>query len=168
MLWPRRGISPLIEALASMVVIAPAQKVLLDAADSRESLAAQRLTTEQVSVGLNLCACGSSQRVGQLRREGKLLGVYVTRPAPSYRYPNWQFGPDGLPIDHLADILKVLCDFGPFQRELHGLHRTTGWGEVEWFLSPHVLLHGMTPASTLMAAPANVLRAARVEFQGTD
>jgi hypothetical protein len=36
------------------------------------------------------------------------------------------------------------------------------WGE--WFLSPHVLLDGATPAAALSDNPARVLHAALVEF----
>lgn len=58
----------------------------------------------------------------------------------------------------------MLRDFGPFQREPDGLRRTTGWGEVEWFLSPNVLLDGASPATILACSPGRVLRAAQVEF----
>jgi len=67
----------------------------------------------------------------ELRRQGKLLGVYVTHPTGSYRYPIWQFRPDGQPVERLVEILAVLRDFGPFQREPDGLRRSTGWGEAE-------------------------------------
>lgn len=74
-------------------------------------------------------------------------------PLPSYRYPSWQFRSDGQPVDHLAELLGVLRDFGPFQRESGGLRRSTGWGEVEWFRSPHALLDGATPAAMLTTDP---------------
>jgi len=64
----------------------------------------------------------------------------------------------------LAEILRVLRDHGPFEREPAGLRRTTGWGEVEWFLCPHALLDGLSPASALVVDPALVLRAALTEF----
>lgn len=92
-------------------------------------------------------------------------GVYVASPKPSYRYPPWQFRLDGRPVDQLTEILAVLRDFGPFPREVNGLRRTIGWGDAEWFLSPHALLDGATPASTLGANPARVLRTAHVEFE---
>jgi len=38
-------------------------------------------------------------------------------------------------------------------------------GEVEWFLSPHVLLGSAPPAEVLGSDPARVLRAACIEFK---
>lgn len=89
---------------------------------------------------------------------------YVTRPIPSYRYPPWQFHTDGAPVEHLAEILAVLREFGPFKREPKGLRRSTGWGEVEWLLSSHALLDGGSPAEMLAVDPARVLHAAHTEF----
>ncbi|PNV26835.1 hypothetical protein xavtCFBP7764_21780 [Xanthomonas citri] len=60
----------------------------------------------------------------------------------------------------------MLREFGPFERELGGLRRSTYWGEVEWFLSPHATLDGAAPSQILAAAPCRVLRAACMEFQG--
>lgn len=106
-----------------------------------------------------------SDPAGQLRGAGQLLGVYVTKPAPSYRYLDWQFGADGEPIEHLAETLSVLREFGPFEIESDGLARSNGWGEAEWFLSPHALLDGVAPAEALATDPARVLRAARSKFE---
>ncbi|MBK0052671.1 hypothetical protein IAE41_00230 [Stenotrophomonas sp. S39] len=131
----------------------------------REALAAQGLSAAQVSTMLGPLSDTHRGRVGEMRREGRLLGVYIAHPTPSYRYPSWQFHLDGRPADHLAEILGILRDFGPFQRESHGQGRTTGWGELEWFLSPHVLLAGFPPAEVLLADPQRVLLAARVEFE---
>lgn len=141
-----------------------AGQILLDAAVQREALAAQWLSDDQVSVRLDTGIQGAGERASEMRRNGRLLAVYVGHPVPTYRYPVWQFRSDGQPVDHLAQILAVLRELGPFQRESNGLRRTTGWGEVEWFLSPHVLLEGATPAAALRDNPARVLYAARVEF----
>lgn len=144
----------------------PAQRVFLDAATARQALASQWLSAAQVSQGLGSHAPSGSHLVSRLRRAGKLLGAYVTRPSPRYRYPAWQFLPSGQPVDHLAEILALLREFGPFARELGGLRRSTYWGEVEWFLSPHATLDGAAPSQILAAAPCRVLRAACMEFQG--
>lgn len=144
----------------------PAQRILRDAADARQALAEQWLTAAQVSQGLGSHAPNGGRLVSQLRRAGKLLGVYVTNPSPSYRYPTWQFLPSGQPVDHLAEILAVLREFGPFEHEPNGLRRSTYWGEVEWFLSPHAMLDGGTPSKMLASDPCRVLNAACVEFQG--
>lgn len=142
----------------------PSDRVLLDAAAQRKAFAAQWSNAAQVSTRLR-SQSGSDKCASHLRREGRLLGVYVADPVPSYRYPTWQFRPDGQPIEQLAEILRVLHDLGPFQREPDGLRRTTGWGEVEWFLSPHTLLDGATPAYVLCVDPTLVLRAACDEFE---
>ncbi|HDS1653163.1 TPA: hypothetical protein QEL76_001075 [Stenotrophomonas maltophilia] len=139
---------------------------ILDAAEARrESLASQWLSAAQVNAGLNLKFGRGCHSASELRRHGKLLGVYVTHPIGSYRYPTWQFRPDGQPVERLAKILAVLRDFGPFQREPCGLRRSTGWGEAEWFLSPHVLLWGAVPAAMLSVDPARVLHAVQCEFE---
>jgi len=144
----------------------PGGQILLDAAAQRAALAAQWLTSEQVSDRLGWKRSSAGESPGKLRREGRLLGVYVADPVPSYRYPPWQLRADGQLVAHLSEILGVLRESGPFQREPNGLRRTTGWGEAEWFLSPHALLDGAAPASALIDDPARVLRVARVEFGG--
>jgi len=133
----------------------------------RETLATQWLVAAQVGTILGCSFPEAGQHASQLRRAGQLLGVYVMHPAPSYRYPIWQFQPCGRPVDQLTEILAVLREFGPFERELHGMHRTTGWGEVEWFLSPHALLNGAAPAQVLATDPAAVLQAANGEFRAS-
>lgn len=141
-----------------------AQQILQDATARRDELAAQWISASQVGARLDYALGRHNLAASQLRRKGRLLGVYVAKPMPGYRYPPWQFRPDGQPIEHTADILRVMRDSGTFQREPEGLRRTTGWGEAEWFLSAHALLDGLTPAEVLVTDPARVLRAARIEF----
>lgn len=144
--------------------LTPVQQIFRDAAAQREALAAQWPSAAQASAQLGSHVAKGSYLASQLRCAGKLLGVYVRYPEPSYRYPTWQFGPNCQPVDHLTEILRVLRDYGPFEHELYDPNRTTGWGEVEWFLSPNVLLDGATPAEVLATDPAGVLQAARTEF----
>ncbi|EOW2135788.1 hypothetical protein N5C16_03200 [Stenotrophomonas sp. GD03908] len=144
--------------------LTPAQRIRRDAATARQTLAAQWPSAAQVGHMLDSHAPNGSELVGQLRRAGKLLGVYVTQSSPGYRYPTWQFHANGQPVAHLAEILEVLREFGPFEHESGGLGRTTGWGEVEWFLTPHAMLDGATPAEMLATDPCRILRAACVEF----
>ncbi len=141
------------------------QQILRDAAAKRQILAEEWLSATDATARINSSPSFQGRSASQLRRTGQLLGVYVSQPTSCYRYPTWQFRPDGQLVDHLAEIMSVLRDFGPFLREPEGLRRTTGWGEVEWFLSPHVLLDGDSPAAVLTADPARVLRAARLEFE---
>lgn len=49
---------------------------------------------------------------------------------PPKRWVGTHFRSDGRPVDHLVEILAVLRDFGPSQREPDGLRRTTGLGGV--------------------------------------
>jgi len=144
------------------------QQILLDAKQQREAMAARWPGAAQAAGLFRIKPEPTGGDISELRRAGKLLGVYLDQPVPSYRYPLWQFDHDGLPVDHLAEILAVLRDFGPFKREPDGLRRTTGWGEAEWFLSPNSLLGGVSPAAILPAAADRVLRAARIEFAGDD
>ncbi len=125
------------------------QQILLDAVAQRAALAENWPSAAQVSAQLCSRPQSGEHNASQLRRENRLLGVYLMHPLPSYRYPSWQFRSDGQPVDHLVELLGVLRDFGPFQRESGGLRRSAGWGEVEWFRSPHALLDGATPAAML-------------------
>lgn len=138
------------------------------AAAQRRALASQWLVATEVSARLGAQPCGDGHGASELRREGKLLGVYVKHPYPSYRFPTWQFSVDGKTAEHLAEILTVLRSSGSFQREPEALRRTSGWGEVEWFMSPHALLSGATPAAVLTDDPASVPRAAQIEFKLND
>lgn len=143
---------------------ARSQQILVDAAGLRDALAAQWLTASQVDDQLS-AQPPDGQRASDLRIKGLLLGVYVSQPAPSYRYPPWQFRPDGQPVGYLSEILAVLQGSGTFAREPGGLRRSTGWGEVEWFLSPHSLLGGEAPNQALAIAPWRVLQVAQIEFE---
>ncbi|WP_447905140.1 hypothetical protein [Stenotrophomonas sepilia] len=141
-----------------------AQKILSDAAARRDELAAEWHSAVEDSSQLGPPLTSGSDLAGQLRRAGRLLGVYVTKPVPGYRYPDWQFGENGEPVEHLVEILSVLRALGHFEIEPYGLFHSTGWGEAEGFLSPHALLNGMSPAEALTSDPASVLLAARTEF----
>lgn len=144
--------------------LTPVPQILRSAAVEREALAAQWLSAGEVAAGLGLPVSTGSCRVGQLRRTGCLLGVYIANPVSSYRYPTWQFDANGQPADHLAEILMTLRGDSRFACEPDGLRRTTGWGEVEWLLSPHALLDGAAPSELLVSDSASVLKAARAEF----
>lgn len=137
--------------------------VLVAAAKSRARLAEHWLTAAQVSKIVDPANEGSQPTLAtRLRRQWRLLAVYTDPPASHYRYPPWQFGKDGQPISQLHDILTVMREKGPLKPDDQG-HRT-GWGEVEWFMSCHVLLDGATPEELLRTDPDAVLRAALIEF----
>lgn len=103
-----------------------------------------------------------SHRVNRLRRAGRLLGVWLPSEQ-AYRYPTWQFGADGTAVPPFAELLILVR--GPGGMNTHN-RRTSGWGEVEWFLTPHVLLDGASPVEVLPHDPARVLAAAQEEFHG--
>ncbi|WP_242542647.1 MULTISPECIES: hypothetical protein [Stenotrophomonas] len=134
-----------------------------DAAAWRAELANTWPTAAEVSRQLGSTASNASQLATKLRRAGKLLAVYLPVPGGSWRFPSWQFRPDGQPVARWDDILRTLQDQGPF---LDTQRRTTGWGEVEWFLAGHTLLGGLSPAEVLATDPSRVLAAAEAEFGG--
>ena len=77
-----------------------------------------------------------------------------------FLYPTWQFDERGNPISEVVELLALL-------RSPNGMDigiPSTGWGEVEWFLSYHVLLDGLSPAQVLTSDPARVLAIAQEEF----
>jgi hypothetical protein len=92
------------------------------------------------------------------RAAGAALGVYDdTRDR--WCTPSFQFIGTDL-IAQMTEILVLLRKDG---------HRhPSGWGEIEWFLSFHVLLDGRSPAEVLPEDPQTVLEAARVEFLEED
>lgn len=97
--------------------------------------------------------------VTALRKEGALLGAWLPS-GQRFLYPPWQFGERGNPIPEVTALLTLL-------RSPNGMDiglPSTGWGEVEWFISYHVLLDGLSPAQVLESDPARVLAVAQEEF----
>lgn len=131
------------------------------AAERRRALAQAWLTAAEVSRQLGSTAENASHRANQLRRDGQLLGVWLPSEQ-AYRFPLWQLDANGAPVSPLAELLTLLRGPGGMgtQQRL-----TSGWGEVEWFLTPHALLDGASPAEILPDDPARVLAAAQEEFQ---
>ncbi|MBH1487485.1 hypothetical protein [Stenotrophomonas sp. C-A] len=137
--------------------------ILVAAAQKRARLAEHWLTAQEVSRIVDPAYESSLPTVAtKLRQQWRLLAVYMDPPSSHYRYPAWQFGEDGQPVSQLHDILTVMRAKGPFTPDDQG--RTTGWGEVEWFMSCNALLDGATPEEVLRTDPAAVLRAALIEF----
>lgn len=73
----------------------PARQILLDAVVARARLVADWLSAAEVDALL----AGQPGEASKLRRAGQVLGVYVGHSTPCYRYPPWQFGSDGLPVE---------------------------------------------------------------------
>ncbi len=91
------------------------------------------------------------QAVSDLRSRGRLLGL--ARQDGRIVYPAFQFGPAGRPFQELPEILGLLG-------ERAGLDP---WTVASWFVTPQVLLEGVTPAEWLRRKrePERVVRAAR-------
>lgn len=120
------------------------------AAARRAELSSSWLTADQLGpFATEQCKCG------------QLLAVYLTEPSHHFRYPIWQFQSDGHAGAHFVEILSIMREYGTF---LDKDGRSSGWGEVEWFLSPHVLLNNECPADALRNDPQAVLNAARIEY----
>ena len=97
--------------------------------------------------------------VTALRKAGELLAVWLPSDQ-RFLYPTWQFDERGNPIAEVVALLALL-------RSPNGMDigvPSTGWGEVEWFISYHVSLDGLSPAQVLVSDPARVLAIAREEF----
>lgn len=97
--------------------------------------------------------------VTALRKAGELLAVWLPSE-PRFLYPTWQFAERGNPIPEVVALLALL-------RSPNGMGigvPSTGWGEVEWFISYHALLDGLSPAQVLGSDPARVLAIAQEEF----
>lgn len=125
----------------------------------RRELAAQWLTGAQIGALLGTRTNDVAQLACSLRRDGKLLGVWVAAER-SYRYPPWQVDSTGL-LTTMQPILTLLRAHGGVVDQGR---RTSGWNEVEWFMTPHVDLDGATPIERIADQPDAVLRAARSEF----
>lgn len=96
-----------------------------------------------------------------LRKAGELLAVWLPSDQ-RFLYPTWQFDERGNPIPEVVALLALL-------RSPNGMGigvPSTGWGEVEWFISYHVLLDGLSPSQVLASDPARVLAIAQEEFSG--
>lgn len=135
------------------------RELLATAAARRLEVSKQWPTMEDVK-GLH----PSIKNVALMVKDRQLLAVYCEGEG-KYRFPKWQFDFEGQPVSYMKSILTILRDQGPFG-EIDG--RTTGWGDVEWFLSGHALLDGLSPSEVLVSDPLRVLTAAQEEFSTSD
>lgn len=123
--------------------------------EARRSASADWLDAASVAARLGKVP----REVTALRKAGKLLAVWL----PSdhrFLYPTWQFDERGNPIPEVVALLALL-------RSPNGMGiglPSTGWGEVEWLISYHVLLDGLSPSQVLVSDPALVLAIAQEEF----
>ncbi|UXF74614.1 hypothetical protein K7574_21205 (plasmid) [Stenotrophomonas maltophilia] len=134
-------------------------------AETDASAAARReairgwLTAFQAGVNIPGAVGAPGQLAGRLAREGRLFRVWVSEER-AYRYAPWQFMQSGAPSPALPDVLALL-------RGSNGVaagERTSGWEELEWFLAPHALAQGRTPAQLLATDPPAILKVAHADF----
>jgi hypothetical protein len=79
-----------------------------------------------------LMRINSRQRLDQLARTGRLL---VLERDEQKRYPAWQFGEDGRPLDALVDAHRILVDKG----------HMSPWSAASWCSHEHPELDGRSP-----------------------
>lgn len=89
----------------------------------------------------------------QWRRRRRVLAVWHP-PENQYYYPPNQFDDTG-PRREMSAVLGYLNNQG---------FSYSGWGEIEWLYTPHVLLDGQTPDDVLLHDPRRVLRVIHEEF----
>ena len=130
-------------------------------AERRSQLARNWLTSVEVAKRLAIDDQHVARRMNQLREAGTVLAVYWEMDGGSWRYPEWQFGEDGQPLPFLAEIIGVLRESGLF---LDAQGVSTGWGELEWFMTRHALLGARIPIEVLQTDACSVLIAAEQEF----
>lgn len=122
----------------------------------RQALASEWL--DEPTVDALIGARGATTQ--RFRREGRLLGAWIA-PEHRYLYPPWQFTGEGQVIAAVQPILAIL-------RSPKGMAlsqpTSAGWEEMEWWLAPHVLLEGLSPAESLSADPERVLEVAEQQF----
>ncbi|APP87259.1 hypothetical protein BI317_24665 (plasmid) [Xanthomonas hortorum pv. gardneri] len=133
-------------------------------AAARSEAIADWLTSQEAGVQLPGRSGSPDQRASRLRRRGALFGVWVPERR-AYRFAPWQFLQSGQPSPVLPEILTLV-------RSRSGVaagERTSGWEELEWFLAPHALADGRTPAELLATDPWAILKVAHADFdEGAD
>lgn len=87
------------------------------------------------------------------RHRRRVLAVWHV-PEQQYFYPPYQFDETG-PRREMSAVLGYLN---------HDCLSGSGWGEIEWLLTPHALLDGHTPADMMLHDPRRVLQALHEEF----
>ncbi|APO93360.1 hypothetical protein [Xanthomonas vesicatoria] len=135
-----------------------------DSAAARSEAISDWLTSQEAGVQLPGRSGSPAQRASRLRRRGALFGVWVPERR-AYRFAPWQFMHSGRPSPVLPEILTLV-------RGRNGVaagERTSGWEELEWFLAPHALADGRTPAELLATDPPAILKLAHADFdEGSD
>ncbi|MEX3556929.1 MAG: hypothetical protein VB135_00390 [Burkholderia sp.] len=139
--------------------------------DETEASAAARraaidgwLTAAQAGTRIPGPTRAPAQRASRMARLGQLFCVWVPEER-AHRYAPWQFMQSGRPSPILPEILALVR--GP--NGVAAGERTSGWEELEWFMAPHALADGRTPAQLLATDPPAILKVAHADFdEGAD
>jgi Protein of unknown function (DUF2384) len=99
----------------------------------RERLQSESRSGKEVGQALGI----TRERLRQLRNQGKLSAIVRGARRPS-RYPDWQFTPEGEPVEGLESILAAAAEAGIGPETLHF-----------FMTAPNDRLDGETPADVL-------------------
>ena len=120
------------EVMASLTRRDPLARARLRGLQVRERLLAAEggvLTAEEAADLLGM----TRQAIDNRRKRGKLLGVQMGKRG--YRYPAWQFTPDGM-LPGLSHALQALQDYSP-------------WVQLSFLLNDNAWLDGLRPLDLL-------------------
>ena len=138
-------------------IVPPAHPPYDECEEARRGVSADWLDAASLAARLGKVP----SEIKALRKAGELLAVWLPSDQ-RFLYPTWQFDERGNPIPEIVALLALL-------RSPNGMGiglPSTGWGEVEWFISYHVLLDGLSPSQVFVSDPARVLAIAQEEFSG--
>ena len=91
------------------------------------------------------------------RQARRLFGAW---DGNAYRYPAFQFGPDGQPVAEMPALIAVLPR-DPGEND-------GGRDAAAWLFAPDAALNGRTPADMFVDDPARVIELARIRRDGDD
>lgn len=129
------------------------QRMALPQDSPGSSKARNRLVRGWMSKADVLSALSIGESFLEQWRVSRLILSVWDAPSGQYFYPPFQFC-EGRAIPEMASIMRWLEPYT----------NGSGWGEVEWWLSPHSLLCGKCPADIFQVDSARVLMIAEREF----
>jgi hypothetical protein len=110
-------------------------------------------TSRTVGILLGFGGDNPAQRAYDLRRTGRLFGVWSAR-LRTYVHPDFQFDSDGRLRPHLERLLNALPASGD----------RGGWRRAFWLYGSRESLGGRAPAELFAENPESVFELARKDF----